>query len=242
MTSHFRSGAVMAPAVLAACLLISFAPVHPARAAFPGSTDDIAFVSTRGGGWQIYRMGADGYHPTRLTDTAGLNGDPSWSADGRKVTFTNITFPNNSESSEVFLMDADGSAEINVTNDPALDQRPSWSPSGSAMVFDSGLTGNGDIYRVTLDGTGQPVARTRMTTNAAVDFDPAISPDGRRLAFVSSRGGDENIYVMRSNTPKGPDNRPVRLTRNAAADTRGHPAADRSPLQADGRATTRSCG
>ena len=119
---------VASVAGIAANLIVFAVGARSVEAAFPGSTGDIAFSSTRGGGEQIYRMGGDGYDPTRLTDTAGLNREPSWSADGKKITFTNITFPNNSESPEVFRMNADGSDEVNLTNDPAQDVSPSWQP------------------------------------------------------------------------------------------------------------------
>jgi Tol biopolymer transport system component len=215
--TNYRVAWAASVAGLAASLMVLAMGAGSAEAAFPGGTGDIAFSSTRGGGEQIYRMGGDGYDPTRLTDTAGLNREPSWSADGKKITFTNITFPNNSESPEVFRMNADGSGEVNLTNDPALDQRPSW--SAAAIAFDSSRTGNGDIYLMILDGIGQPLATTRMTTNAsAVDFNAVISPDGRRIAFDSDRSGNEDIYVMKANVPEGPANRPVRLTRNAAVD------------------------
>lgn len=214
MTSYFRASAMLAVVILAAGLLVMFAAM-PAGAAFPGSTGDLAFHTTRDNSFQIYRMGADGFDPTKLSDTAGGNQFPAWSADGEKIAFVNIQ-----ANAEIYMMDHDGQNEVPLTNDPATDVAPAWFPSGNKIAFQSFRDGNTDIYSITFDDSGNVTGPLRLTTHAASDSQPAVSPDGKKVAFASSRGGsgDLEIYVMKANIPEGPKNRPVRLTNNTTTD------------------------
>jgi len=223
---HLRATTTTLLAGLVAALLL--APVAAAQtvetASFPGSTGAIAFVSTRDDvrNWQVYRMNPDGFGQTRITDAPGLKFDPSWSADGTKLTFSNSVLgdPNG----EVFQVGADGSGQKNLTNAPGDDGTSSYSPaSTNTFAFASNRTDNQyDIYLTTLGSDGQTTELTRLTTNPASDGSPAISPDGRRIAFVSNRDGDEDIYVMRL-APEGPKNVPVKLTKNTRPDPNGPP-------------------
>ena len=47
----------------------------------------IAFVSDRDGDQEIYVMKSDGSTPARLTNHVGVDGDPTWSSDSRKIAF-----------------------------------------------------------------------------------------------------------------------------------------------------------
>jgi hypothetical protein len=61
--------------VLVALVLV--AAGNKAEAAFPGKNGKIAFTSYRDGNYEIYRMGADGGSPLRLTYVSD-NLSPSW--------------------------------------------------------------------------------------------------------------------------------------------------------------------
>lgn len=212
MTNRFRSSAM----ILVVTLLVLVAAL-PAGAAFPGSAGDVAFHTTRDGSFQIYRMGADGFAPTKLSDTAGSNQRPAWSSDGRKIAFVNIQ-----ANAEIYMMDHDGQNEVALTNDPATDVAPAWFPSNGTVnriAFQSFRDENTDIYSMTFDDSGNVTDTVRLTKHAAGDSQPAVSPDGKMLAFASNRGGDSEIYVMKANVPEGPTNRPIRLTDNLTSDT-----------------------
>jgi Tol biopolymer transport system component len=213
MASHLRTSAMLAAMILASGLLILAA--KQAHAAFPGSAGDIAFHTTRDGSFQIYRMGADSFSPTRLSDTAGGNQQPAWSADGRKIAFVNIQ-----SNAEIYMMDHDGQNEVPLTNDPATDVAPAWFPSNGTsnrIAFQRVEGSESDLYKITFDESGTITNTLRLTTNAARDERPAVSPDGKKVAFASNRGGDYEIFVMKAR-PEGPTNRPVRLTDNTASD------------------------
>lgn len=207
-----------------------------AEAAFPGSAGDVAFHTTRDGTFQVYRMGADGFSPTRLSDTAGRNLLPAWSANGRKVAFVNIDAQNNSD---IYVMDHDGQNEGPLTQDPAIDNAPAWFPSGNKIAFQRNDGGGSDIYSMTFDGSGTVTGTLRLTRHAAGGSEPAVSPDGKKIAFTTSRGGSVNseIYVMKANAPEGPTNRPVRLTDNAASDSKPEWSPDGKKIAFQSRRT-----
>lgn len=211
MKDYSRASAM----ILAAGLLVLAVAATPASAAFPGSAGDLAFHTTRDGSFQIYRMGADGFAPTRLSDTAGGNQQPAWSSDGRKIAFVNIQ-----ANAEIYMMDHDGQNEVPLTNDPATDVAPAWFPSTNKIAFQRIEGSENDIYSMTFDDSGNVTDTVRLTTHAAGDSQPAVSPDGKKIAFASNRGGsgDSEIYVMKANVPEGPTNRPVRLTDNTTTD------------------------
>ena len=217
MTKHNHLTTTTILAVLLAILLL--APVAGAEEvgtnAFPGTPGAIAFTSDREGigTTNVYRMNADGFGQTRLTETVGMNQDPTWSADGKKIAFTNFD-----ANRDVYQMNADGSAETNLTNAAGDDVFPAYAATHTRIVFANSRENNQfDLYLMTLNAEGQTIGLTRLTTVASQEYLPTVSPDGKRLAFVSDRGGNRDIYVMKL-APESATNTPVRLTRNAAYD------------------------
>ncbi|MBI4419320.1 MAG: PD40 domain-containing protein [Gemmatimonadetes bacterium] len=169
----------------------------------------IAFASSRGAGFSIYRMSADGTGVVRLTDgTQDLQ--PRWSPDGSRIVFNRYE----SNNSEIYVMGADGSGLRNLTNRPRADDgQASWSPDGSLIVFSSYENGDSDIYVMKADGSGLVNLTNRPT---AAEGEPSWSPDGSRIAFVRSESGNSEIYAMLAD-----GSGPVNLT--------NHPANDYSP-------------
>ena len=206
--------AVLCIVVLAATVATSVAIVKCAKADPPGDAGSILFTSNRKatGGFNIYRMDADGHGPIRpLTEAEGERLMPAPSPDGSSIAFvrSGLTgIPN------IFRMDADGSDENPLTTDLLFNTDPAWFPSSRKIIFSRGE----DIYALALDASGEPAGRpTRLTRNPSAERQPVVSPNGKRIAFASDRDGDFDIYVMKA-APEGRGNRPVNLTDNTTPD------------------------
>ena len=128
---------------------------------------------------------------TRLTFEGGVNVDPLWTPDGRKIVFKG-------NQSRLFWQAADGSgpaeevtkSELTSNNVPG-----SFSPDGQVLAF----MGNFDLYTLPLkDGKPQPFLRTPSNESA-----PRFSPDGRFIAYVSDESGRFEVYVRPYPGPGG---------------------------------------
>ena len=154
-------------------------------AAFPGGNGLIAYSETRGfvpgGGeynWEIFTISPAGGDPTRLTDNAIRDVQPSWSADGRRLAFIRGS-AYIGQNQNIWTMRADGTHQRQVTHWPTAESAPSFSPGGGRIVMTRGWDGAGDIVIVRTDGT-EPV---RLTSGKQAR-DPVFSPNGRRIVFA----------------------------------------------------------
>ena len=179
--TRWRKIYIMHSAILVLILLLASCQTPPAV------EDMIVFVSERDGDLEIYLMDIHGHEQTRLTDSPGVDNNPSCSPDGTKIAFH--SFRNGKL--EIYVMDANGSNQTRLTNNPAFDESPCWSPDGSKIAFNSLRDYNWEIYVMDADGSNQ----TRLTNNGACDMAPRWSPDGTKIAFDSDREGYQ--YVQR---------------------------------------------
>ncbi len=200
-------------AVQQACLRDEVTAPRPAALsaqAMGVSTSRIAFTSSRSGArGDIYVMNPDGSGAVRLTDSPFLDGQASWSPDGRRIAFMSerdaigVEEPQN-----IYGMNADGSAQTRLTfcsNDFCSLSNPSWSPDGRQIAFEQFP---GFIWVMNADGS----AATRLTDGSTLERDPSWSPDGRQIAFTGV-DGDREIYVMNAD-----GSAPRKLTNNSFRD------------------------
>ena len=130
----------------------------------------------------------------KLTFSSGPDGNPIWTHDGRRVTFTGIrTGP-----AEVLQMPFDGSGvEERLISAGATPVQPrSWHPTGNWLAYD--LSGSINLLPLTGDRTPKPFLATEFAEAFA-----AFSPDGRWIAYQSNETGRFEIYVRPFPGPGG---------------------------------------
>ena len=159
------------------------------RIAFRSQRDFPGAQQTDLGAYEIYVMLADGSRPTRITNNAAADFEPSWSPDGKRLAFYTLRDGNY----EIYVMNADGSSPKNLTNDPALDTQPAWSPDGRRIAFSSTRVGVTHVFVMNADGSGV----RQVTTGDGTDANVAWSPDGKRLAFARfTQASSFDVYTI----------------------------------------------
>jgi Tol biopolymer transport system component len=139
---------------VAGAVLALLATAAASWAAFPGANGRVAYSETRGlvpggGGynWEIFTISPAGGSPSRLTDNAIADTQPSWSADGRRLVFIRGSAAIG-QNQNVWIMRADGTHKRQVTNWPGPESSPSFSPHGGRIVMTHGWDIGGDIVSV----------------------------------------------------------------------------------------------
>jgi Tol biopolymer transport system component len=139
----------------------------------------IVFASRRHGGFDLYRMHADGSGVRRLLSQAGDQRQPVWSPDGEQIAFISPGRDANEKGwhpNQLFVMNSDGSGIRQVTHQETGVSDPAWSPDGTKLAGADGV-----IFTVNADGSNLREFSPAVETEA--DAHPSWSPDGSRLAF-----------------------------------------------------------
>ncbi|MBI5707874.1 MAG: PD40 domain-containing protein [Armatimonadetes bacterium] len=149
----------------------------------------IAFASDRSGNMEIYHMTTYGLDVLKVTSDPGIDTEPRWSKDGKKLAFAS----NRTGDWEIFLVNKDGTGLMNLTNDPASDDRcPAWSDDGLKIAYQRTAAGNSDIYTVTV----ADLAKSALTSGAAQDTEPNWSRFSHKITFASDRSGGKQVFLM----------------------------------------------
>ena len=128
---------------------------------------------------------------SRLTFEGSLNYRPSWTPDGRALSFTSDRAGGRSY---LYSTRADGSGvpeRISPADTNQVDEAL-WTPDGQYLIYRTGVgDGSRNIHlRRLSDSSYSPLVVGRFDA-----YSPALSPDGRWLAYVSSESGREEVYV-----------------------------------------------
>ena len=204
MDAVHRALSLLAAATAALTLVL----VQSASAAFPGVNGKIAFG--RGDGnckkfvgatpaqiklicvSNIFTMDPTGGNQANVdSGTTNADVDPAYSADGTKIAFARISFPD-----QIWVMSANGGSQQQLTSATDPSDYPAWSPDGTKIAFSRNNGSNSQIWVMNANGTGQ-VAITN--TSSGDDVDPAWSPDGSTIAFEhrnDSPASNDGIYKV----------------------------------------------
>jgi len=190
LSAAFTLGAHTAPASAATGIQASsFAPVN-----YGGIHNGrLAFGMNVNGNIDIYSMLPNGKALQRLTTDPAFDACPSWSADGKEITYCSSA---NSPSGvfEIWTMKANGTQQRQVTHLGGSATFPNFSPNGSTIAFGATLPGTTgtNIFVINKDGSNL----VQLTNTTDDNLYPRWSPDGRKIAFLSSRTGILQVWVM----------------------------------------------
>ncbi|MCP4660741.1 MAG: amidohydrolase, partial [bacterium] len=161
----------------------------------------IAFISDREGGDNLWIMNADGSQPRAVTEEQEhLVHNPSWSSDGDYlVAKKDFTSQRSIPAGEIWLFHAGGGGGLQLIERPDGPQsqkniaEPAFSPDGRYVYFSQDTT-PGRVWQYNKDSTGRIFVVRRLdreTGEVEVFVDgpggairPTPSPDGKYLAFV----------------------------------------------------------
>jgi TolB protein len=129
---------------------------------------------------------ADGYNPQVLLESSEPLMSPSWSPDGKNLTYVSFE----KRSSAIYVQDILSGQRRLVASSPGINSAPAWSPDGSRLALTLSKSGDPEIYILHLSSN----TLQQVTRNRAIDTEPSWSPDGNKLAFTSDRGGGPQIY------------------------------------------------
>ncbi|MFG2848904.1 TolB family protein [Kitasatospora sp. NPDC048296] len=189
----------------------------------------------------LYLMSPDGTNVQRLTfltndkPYSGAVSNPSWSPDGKQLTFEYHTSatgqPANSRA--IYIVSADGTGLRQLTPwELRAGDRASWSPDGTQILFTTYPDGpdntpGGGIYTVHPDGSAIG-ALTPAPSNTSYGT-AAYAPDGKSIVFTQAPAGSgPDLYSMQ------PDGTGVARLTNSADKWLGRPAwgTAAAPVQA----------
>jgi len=175
---------------------------QPAILACPACPPVPVFHTDEAGNWDLARLPLEGEEGViNLTDNAGRDLGPSFSADGWWIAFQS----NRDGNWEIYTMDFFGRLQTRQTYNPHSDTDPVWSPAclergrsciTGTLAFQSDRSGNWDIFLLDTGTTDDPF---QVTTDSGDDTDPFWAPDASTLTFQSNRNGNWDIFTINTN-------------------------------------------
>ena len=147
------------------------------------------------GTFQIRIARGDGKVHWVVTEHAGPNTKPTWSADKRMMAYQHQTIESGRYRFWIATANLCGRLPVKTPTKITEGAHPSFSQSGDWIAYSF----NGDIYKIRPDGS----QRIRLTSGSAQDLEPAWTKPGTtqgadQIAFASNRSGSNgyDIYLM----------------------------------------------
>ena len=136
---------------------------------------------------QVYISEFDGANAFPITKGDFPHLSPSFSADGRFVTYTSYEAGN----PDLYIYEVATKSAHRLSSYKGINSGGNFAPSGKVIAYTGSVNGDADIYTI-LPGGG---SRKMFISGNGLDVDPSFSPDGKKIAFVSGRFGNPHIFV-----------------------------------------------
>ncbi|MEZ5344423.1 MAG: LpqB family beta-propeller domain-containing protein [Pyrinomonadaceae bacterium] len=157
-------------------------PGFDGDAAFSPDGNEIVFISTRFGDYEICVMRSDGADVRRLTNNSAHDSFPRFTPDGTGITFTSNL---DGESTDIYFLRIGGGGISRLTdwNSNEL-SRSAVSPDGTKIAFNSDKDGNDEIYIMDFE---PDKAVMYLAEKDRLLETPSFSRDGSKLVYSSEK-------------------------------------------------------
>jgi Tol biopolymer transport system component len=194
------------------------AATSPARSPAPdlallGTAQRILFVSTRAGGYDVFKMDPTGANVSRVSFFGYYGTEPAWAWDNKRIALIRPRKDaQNVEHADLYLMNADGSNKHWARSQPSsFDMRyPAWSPDGVHVVMAIML--GGKPYLATLNVTNGNMSFVLFGGKIVQGNFPSYDKTGKRILYVNETGkvilqldlpSDTSYYMVTSDYTMG---------------------------------------
>jgi len=152
---------------------------------FTSSYPKIAFVSTRDGISNIFKMDSDGTNVINLTESDRKESYPQSFPNDSKILFLRITFGANGLKDEIFMMNEDGTNQIQLSINTSYQRSlPAISPDGLKIAY----ADNNGLHIIDVNNRSSDTI-SDVKYIATLDF----SLDGELLVYSKSQSNDASI-------------------------------------------------
>lgn len=152
---------------------------------FTSSYPKIAFVSTRDGISNIFKMDSDGTNVINLTESDRKESYPQPFPNDSKILFLRITFGANGLKDEIFMMNEDGTNQIQLSVNTSYQRAlPAISPDGLKIAY----ADNNGLHIIDVNNRSSDTI-SDVKYIATLDF----SIDGELLVYSKSVTNDASI-------------------------------------------------
>jgi Tol biopolymer transport system component len=141
----------------------------------------------------IWTLPATGGTAKRITDLFNDARQPSWSPDGKWITF----FGYRDGGYDIWSIAPDGSNLHKLTWGPFDDREPVWSHDGTRIAFSSDRGDPlGSSYNIWILDIRDNAFR-QLTKDPSENYMPSWSPDDSEISFASTRENGQSVWAVK---------------------------------------------
>ena len=135
---------------------------------------------------QVFISDFDGSNIVQITRGKYPHVSPSWSNDGKFITYTSYQDRN----PDLFIYELATGKVRKLSGSQGLNSGSNWAPKDNLVALTGSKDGDANIFVISPKGG----TRSMLIKGSGLDVDPSFSPDGKWMAFVSGRYGNPHIF------------------------------------------------